>query len=396
MLERLCYRTTSRPDGSVDVGLLAESILFYGRVQYSGAANSLIALARVLGPDALSALIDSQLLDFRLTPQLNGAITQDINRGLERHDIAFITPRRQDVQRSLDEAMRERGGGKQSTIVIRRLLDSVRWNVSPSLNLHRVRAEIRSPVFANTLSDWARILLPNLPSGPLFEVWDLAKTFQIGVKFDLNLLGTAIGQTTAMPGFRLGRSDLVAHYLESFAALTDASEFDGDLVCGYVPSMFMRSRILPVIQRTAKNQEQVGEFIEMALENVVSIREAVNLKQVSMMDVIHLAERASKFRDWVNGIPPEGRLLREYAAALTRESWADKLPAKRFRWAFFTASGMAADIHLGSPIGTAAGIGLSAIDAFLLERYIRGWRPNQFVVEGLKPLFSESPDVRSS
>jgi len=36
-------------------------------------------------------------------------------------------------------------------------------------------------------------------------------------------------------------------------------------------------------------------------------------------------------------------------------------------------------------MGTATAVAISAADAFLLERLRKGWKPNQFIDESLKP-----------
>jgi len=53
--------------------------------------------------------------------------------------------------------------------------------------------------------------------------------------------------------------------------------------------------------------------------------------------------------------------------------------AKRARWLLFTSAGVMADTAGAGGAGTAAGVGLSAVDAFLLERLVERWRPDQYV-----------------
>jgi hypothetical protein len=93
------------------------------------------------------------------------------------------------------------------------------------------------------------------------------------------------------------------------------------------------------------------------------------------MDVL---DKAQRFKEWLASRNPDQRLLHEYYAETTRQSWLEKLPTKVSRWTIATGLGAAVDaIH---PIGaTALGLGISLFDAMLLDKILKGWRPNQFI-----------------
>jgi len=81
-------------------------------------------------------------------------------------------------------------------------------------------------------------------------------------------------------------------------------------------------------------------------------------------------------------------LLDEYYKAVKAETWIDGLPSKSIR--FLLAVGLAAAIEAAFPsgLGVAAGIGLEAADFLLLDKLLRGWRPNQFIEGPLQKLSS--------
>jgi hypothetical protein len=76
---------------------------------------------------------------------------------------------------------------------------------------------------------------------------------------------------------------------------------------------------------------------------------------------------------------PDAELLDEYYKSVTSETWINTLPGKALR--FFIAASVAAALEATYPsgLGVAAGIGLEAGDHLLLDKLLRGWRPNQFV-----------------
>ena len=65
--------------------------------------------------------------------------------------------------------------------------------------------------------------------------------------------------------------------------------------------------------------------------------------------------------------------------------WADNLPPKTLRWLIFTAAGI--------PLSLAAAVGLGAADTFLLDKLIKGWKPNQFIEGPLKDFLRHTTGI---
>lgn len=62
----------------------------------------------------------------------------------------------------------------------------------------------------------------------------------------------------------------------------------------------------------------------------------------------------------------------------------DKLPAKSVRWSLFTGAGIGLDALGAGGIGTTAGVALSALDSFVIDKILKGWKPHHFVEGDLK------------
>lgn len=105
--------------------------------------------------------------------------------------------------------------------------------------------------------------------------------------------------------------------------------------------------------------------------------------------VVKLLDSADKFRHWLHTQPPDSSLLRAYYQETVKETWVEKLPAKSTRWSIFTGMGLGLDALGGGGLGTVAATALSAVDAFVLDKLIKGWKPHQFVENDLKALFKE-------
>jgi hypothetical protein len=70
----------------------------------------------------------------------------------------------------------------------------------------------------------------------------------------------------------------------------------------------------------------------------------------------------------------------DYCREVARVDWADKLPSKPLRWLLVNAAATALSGATGHPIaGAVVANAISAADAFLLDKILKGWKPNQFI-----------------
>jgi hypothetical protein len=151
-----------------------------------------------------------------------------------------------------------------------------------------------------------------------------------------------------------------------------------DRTLGHLASRCNRS----IIQKNA--------FQELVFKENKSIREAFNGGEIDLESVMKAILEADKFKAWLIKQDIDSDLIKEYYKEVTKHSLIDRLPGKSVRWSIFTGLGIASDLLITGGIGTATGVCLSLLDAFVLERIIKGWKPNQFVEENLEKLISNS------
>lgn len=159
-------------------------------------------------------------------------------------------------------------------------------------------------------------------------------------------------------------------------AVDGAAVLESELACDPVNAQIIQRRVTGLIERRARGDGQTRQFVEWTLEDGRAIQEAVNSGARSFEDVLRLLNRARDFRGWLHSKPADADLLKEYFKAATRDTWADRLPAKIVRWVAMAA--------IGSTLGPLGGAALGAADSFLIDRFIKGYRPNQFVNGPLK------------
>ena len=160
---------------------------------------------------------------------------------------------------------------------------------------------------------------------------------------------------------------------------TLASKTNSDLITSPLTTILIKEKVNHIISKTSKNLDQIDNFSNVFLHDGKKIRNVLNSRERSLKEYIKILEKADKFKHWLNNIEDDKNLLSEYNKAVTSETWVDKLPGKSFRWTFFTGVGLTIDMLGAGGIGTAIGTAISAGDTFILDKLIKGWKPNTFV-----------------
>ncbi len=127
-----------------------------------------------------------------------------------------------------------------------------------------------------------------------------------------------------------------------------------------------------------RNEDSIELFQAEKLGNGHAIREVINSGERSYKDLVKLLQSARKFRHWLQKQEPDIDLINAYYKEVTASTWVEKLPVKVLRWAILTAAGIGLS-HTDPIIANTVSGSLSAVDSLLLDKFIHGWRPNQFV-----------------
>jgi hypothetical protein len=127
-------------------------------------------------------------------------------------------------------------------------------------------------------------------------------------------------------------------------------------------------------------------FQEFVFDDARAVAEAVRRGSFSLADVLSILPKVAKFKEWLGSEAAQRDLIKAYFREAVRPTWVDKLPPKTLRWFLFTGAGVGLDATIGGGLGTVTGIGLGAIDTFLLDRLLKGWKPSQFVDDHLRKL----------
>jgi hypothetical protein len=153
MFDAIIYKNQTRPGPLIDIGALAEGLLFYNRVAVVGSFGTFQYLLRRVPPFVLLSLLDQQRIELDyLTEQLAIATMPADATGRALHDALRFSSADRSPERALPNLFLEAAGNtSQAKIAARRFTRQVK-----SLDQSRFTKE----VLLKTLADDRSIALP--------------------------------------------------------------------------------------------------------------------------------------------------------------------------------------------------------------------------------------------
>jgi len=373
-------------NGREDLGRILEAMLYYDRVHLMMDANLFLGLWDMLGPDDLGALLGHPTITTTLTPEMlaihnNGGSVASAYRPIAMKlsgRVGKLIPDSDDVG-SLLYALRRlpnRSEGSRSQVA-KLLKMTKRSRYSKMLGGHkehrkRIVSLIRDPATLKLfVRGWAiahgRSLNEPALRNAQIDVIELDEEFIVTSTVPLNQL--VAGWTEA------SNWGLILNNVQDFAVdlyLSDANS--ADIVTAPDIAEIASARLDLSLQRAQRNQDQISAFEEMVFDQAHAFGDAFNRGVISFKEALKIIDQSRRFRTWTKGLAPDANLIQEYHRAVTKDTSLKNLPASVARFSIFNGAGIVAGTLMPG-----AGLITSAIDSFVVERLIGGWRPNIFV-----------------
>lgn len=134
---------------------------------------------------------------------------------------------------------------------------------------------------------------------------------------------------------------------------------------------------------TGVSTEELRELREIVLSGSPTIREVIDSGERSFDEFLKLLDKSHRYREWMQGLNPDEKIVKAYWRDVTAEKWFQQFPTKIIR--YLICFGVDA-------IDKPTGLSLSVIDSFFLEKIIGGWRPSHFIENKLKPFLNTNVD----
>jgi hypothetical protein len=383
----------------VDIGLLAETLFFYRNTHLLLDRSSVSALANALPQEALLELFDRDIVKLSYIQDAFGAIASGIPTA--HGFVAFRaagTAEGKKIRNHQDEITsvleRELGDSRQTKKFAQKIADRVklhRWrgvDEGAKLITGQAEGDLADAVFLQKAA--GRIL------GRLVDGFDPAQPFEFralkdegsGFIIDTNLdyenLNAAYHKVVSPQHSSITSSFLLSHLIEARAESFFSAYYMAESVSVPIISDIIELKHFDFLRRREINTNDIKLFHEIVVPEFPNVRQVINSKQKTFSEFLKFLEEADKFKEWLAGANPDVGLVQSYIEEVKKKSWVEQLPGKAVRFA--VASGVSAAV--GAIGGLAYSLGVGATNTFLLDRVLKGWRPNQFIDDGYKKFVS--------
>jgi hypothetical protein len=390
--QALVLKAGDKPDWA-EVGLLAETLFFYGSVQLLLNSSSLTAFSKAIPADSFIELLDREGVKVSY---LRPTFAVATNGSPPLHDFGAFTfhsegvgkkpiDHREEIQITL-----ERVHGKSAEV------RKFAQRVADRTKLHRFSGV---PEKEKTIADLARIdvkdarfvraavasvlhhLVPEFTLSKKFQFRLVHIGGQLAVDTDLDFefINSIYHQRVSIQHSSINAAYLLSHILDARADSFFAAYYMAEPVTSPIFSDLIKLKHFEFLQRCEVSRDQQEQFTDVVVPDFPSIRETINGGHRTFREFLALLDQAGKFKRWIQTANPDASLLQSYHRAATEATWADKLPTKSVRFAVATGLGLAAEALAPSGVGISLGLSAGAADSLFMDRLIKGWRPNQFI-----------------
>lgn len=399
LFERAIYRRSDQRSGfHVDAGQLAEAILYYGEVELLLDQANLGQLLDAIGHDALVRLV--KLQSVRATLVSDNLATGTTTQGFQSHSFVIFSlagdsprPRKLSKEERVREIYKRKLGSdfrtRKNADFLSQFLheDSFDRGLAGKDLIESARLAVFDPVF---MAETARIvfqeLIPTivLPKNLYVRTHDFDGNFVVDTNIDFNQVSSEWSKYWPSEIGPPSVASLLTEVLEAKAGLGLAAQKGADLFHTTIASRIVGNDLNRITRSSARFKEESLKFNEYFLSGR-SIAKAINSGERTFLEFLDVLEQAEKFKKWVVGLEDDQTLAHEYFNEVSNRGWLEKLPSKSMRYLVFSGAGVALSAVASPLVGTTSGLILSAIDTFMVDRILGGWKPNQFVDDKVKP-----------
>lgn len=400
MFDSITFKNTVGPGPLLDIGAIAEALLFYGRVSIVGNSATLKALLSGIPPYVVLGLLRDKRLEFHFLADQAGVSSTPTTTGRTLQDLICFSFPQDTIEKVGPEtfcaAAGNTGQARVGSSQFTRLLQPFDHKgfdqkavLASLLDNHSTERSVRS-ILSLAAPGYAT-------REPLrFRIEQQNQGFFVDTNLDFAEINAIYQKTVPQEHSTLTEAYLLALMQSAYEATYYAAKLNTEVAVAPIERVVQSAAIEAVVQRRTQSECEIGNFVDLTMNDARTIREAVNSGRIAFTQVVKLIDSADKFRHWLQQQPVDAELVRTYYQAVVKDSWAEKLPGKSARWAVFTGLGLTADALGTAPWGTLGGVAISAVDSFLCERLISGWKPHQFVEGELKKLFiTDRPSVEA-
>ncbi len=383
----------------VDVGSIADALVYYGRVNLVVGGGSLLNFVEEFGGDNLLRAIDSGLL--QLTYERERYVVKTDSDPFTKHvfQAAMLvkTVKGQKITSISEEIevifIRKFGASKATKDLAKAIADRVNYRDFKNEVFEVMKQDvINQEFFTHAVSAWLETVVPEyeLPENFNIETMGNGKGIIIATGLDFEEINQFYHRRIPPEHSSVTEAYLLANLMDMTKEIIFGADANSDLWVGPGKSAMMRTKVNALARRITKSQTNTQTFHDVEFKGR-TFREVIASGEKTPRDLIDFLEHedTKKFKTWLAGQEPDASLIKEYDRAVFEKiGWTQRLPFRVGKLFVFGGVGIGIDVALGGMgIASAAAMGLSATadalvgasDEFVLPKLDKGWKPNQFV-----------------
>jgi hypothetical protein len=331
MFESITFRNSTMPGPVIDVGAVAESLIYYGKVSVIANMVTLDELLSRIPPFVLLDLLKYDRLTIHLVMDSIGIQTSQVGKD-ELHNLVTFSNLSREPRTEAERRFRQAAGNTSQAKLGGRKFVGLLRSLDHSAFDHNKAYEAMADTA--TTEPVVRTILHNiapgyaLPDPFRFRLHRAGGSgFAVDTNIDYQQAKAIYAQIIPPSHSSLNAARLLSMLQYAHEELYYAASFNSEVATDRVHAQICMHTVDSYLQRRSRSESQLSRFAEVALE-AKSIREAVNSGVVPFSEILRLLDSADKFREWIRKQPPDADLLKEYHQAVIRETWADHLPTK--------------------------------------------------------------------
>lgn len=408
MFEHIVIRRSGNSHAVLDVGLLAETLLFYQKAHLLIDPGSLAYLIDALGEENLRRLLNLPFVTASFQRNITGTYT-DRGPGFAVHNFVVMTGHGKgktlkDREYLVEMVERKLGSSRKAKKFAQYLFDTMPFTPlderpEPKNDLLRAAADdlADEEFLREGVRDTITILAPSIQLPPTwafrahFIGSEIAGQPQFVIQTDLDFeqLNAYYHQFIPASHSSLSPENLVTHFLSAREAAFVSTRYMAELVIDPVSAALMRKKLFHLMRKRDAQVEELDLFQQITLQNAKKLREVVNAGERSFGEFLDLLDEAARFKQFLESQNPDKKLIEAYIAEITKVGWLDKMPTKTTRLSITTGLGIAAEtLFPTGGAGMLMSLGIGAFDALAVDKLLKGWRPNRFIDDKFIPFVS--------
>jgi hypothetical protein len=376
MFESITIRPRFHDGQTLDLGTLAEALVFYGKVQLVGDIRVFRQVLQAFGPDLFLEFIKRGHLDYLHELGGTGVMTQNQGTPAETMSISVWTMADDSFEKIARAEYTEVTGmaGKAGWWATR-ARGMIKVDSAHTQGLRQLAAnDISNSAFLNeALYTVIDHLAPKYPiSKTRFEIERLdEQRFRLHHNLNLDLLDICYKEQAGETDSKMDVQSLLSHLTDANVSLWRAADTGSELLSTPLSFKIAALRLDAAIGFADPNLASIKTFQESTYSAGLSIADAIRSGERTFNDLLLLLAEASRFKKWLRDSSDfDSNIVEEFIRALEKDTWVERTPSKIIRWFLFTALGIKIP---------AITIPLSLLDGLMIGALAKGWKPNQFV-----------------